>query len=119
MSLKLYTPKPEQALQQAPETRPAVTSEWLKQLPETNPEEAAQRLLAELGRLNRVEIDDDLRSRLTLLYEPVIQKLIEALVVTLPENGTPQSLPQPTNQLFGTVDLGRRQQRAQSGMILI
>jgi hypothetical protein len=91
MQLELYTPKPEQALQQAPETRPAVTAEWLKQLPETNPDEAAQKVLTELGRLNRAEFDDELRSKLTLLYEPVCQKLIEALVVTLPENGTPQS----------------------------
>lgn len=91
MQLTLYTPKPEQALQQAPETRPIVVAEWLKQLPDTNPEETAQRLLAELGRLNRSKLEDDLRSRLTLLYEPVVQKLIEALIITLPENGTPQS----------------------------
>jgi hypothetical protein len=91
MQLNLYTPKPEQAVQQAPETRPAVAAEWLKQLPETNPEEAAQRLLAELGRLNRTELDDDLRAKLTLLHEPAVQKLIETLVMTLPENGTPQS----------------------------
>jgi hypothetical protein len=91
MQLKLYTPKPEQALQQTPELRTAVTAEWLEQLPMTNPEEAAQKLLAELGRLNRAELDDDLRSKLTPLYEPVVQKLIEALVTTLPENGTPQS----------------------------
>lgn len=91
MQLILSTPKPEQALKQAPETRPAVTAEWLKQLSDANPEEAAQRLLAELGRLNRTELDEDLRSRLTLLYEPVVQKLIESLVAALPENGTPQS----------------------------
>lgn len=91
MQLKLYTPKPEQALQQTPEIRPTVTAEWLEQLLKTNPEEAAQKLLAELGRLNRAELDDDLRSKLTLIYEPVIQKLIEALLHTLPENGTPQS----------------------------
>lgn len=91
MPLSLYTPKPEQALQQAPETRPAVAAEWLKQLPEANPEEAAQKLLAELGRLNRTEIEGELRAKLTLLYEPIAQKLVEALVVTLPENGTPQS----------------------------
>lgn len=90
-SLTLYTPKPEQALKQAPETRPAVTAEWLKQLADANPEDAAQRLLAELGRLNRTEVEEDLRSRLTLLYEPVVLQLIEALVAALPENGTPQS----------------------------
>ena len=91
MQLTLYTPKLEQALQQAPETRPAVTEEWLKQLPLTNPENAAQKLVAELGRLNRTELDGDLRAKLTALYEPIVQKLIEALAVTLPENGTPQS----------------------------
>jgi hypothetical protein len=91
MELTLHTPKHEQALKQAPETRPAVTAEWLRQLPDANPEEAAQRLLAELGRLNRTEVEEDLRSRLTLLYEPVVLKLIEALVAALPENGTPQS----------------------------
>ncbi len=91
MQLTLRTPKPEQALKQAPETRPAVTAEWLEQLSGANPEDAAQRLLAELGRLNRTELEEDLRSRLTLLYEPVVQKLIETLVAALPENGTPQS----------------------------
>lgn len=91
MQLNLHTPKPEQALQQDPEKRPAVTADWLKQLSGTNPEEAAQTLLAELGRLNRAELDDELRAKLTLLYEPVIGKLIEALAATLPENGTPQS----------------------------
>lgn len=91
MQLTLYTPKPEQALQQVPETRQQIVAEWLKRLPEANPEEAAQRLLAELGRLNRSELDEDLRSRLSLLYEPAAQRLIEALIATLPENGTPQS----------------------------
>lgn len=91
MQLNLHTPKFEQALQQAPERRPAVTAEWLKQLSGTNPEEAAQTLLAELGRLNRAGLDDELRAKLALLYEPVIKKLIEALAATLPENGTPQS----------------------------
>lgn len=91
MQLDLHTPKPEQALQQTPEKRPAVTAERLKQLSDIHPEEAAQTLLAELGRLNRAELDDELRSKLTLLYEPVVGKLIEALAATLPENGTPQS----------------------------
>jgi hypothetical protein len=91
MQLSLHTPKPEQALQQAPETRPAVTAEWLGQLPERNPEEAAQKLLAELGRLNRAEVEDDLRAKLTLLFEPVVLQLTETLATTLPENGTPQS----------------------------
>jgi hypothetical protein len=91
MPLKLYTPKPEQAVQQAPETRLTVTDEWLQQLSGHHPEDAAQKLLAELGRLNRADVDDELRSRLTLLYEPVIRRLIDALVATLPENGTPQA----------------------------
>jgi hypothetical protein len=91
MQLALYTPNRGQALQQAPETRPAVTAEWLKQLPAAIPEEAAQKLLAELGRLNRSDLDDELRARLARLFEPVIFKLTEALVNSLPENGTPQS----------------------------
>lgn len=89
--LTLYTPKPEQALKQAPETRLAVIAEWLEQLSGKNSEEAAQRLLAELGRLNRTEQDEDLRAKLALLYEPAVLQLIEALLATLPENGTPQS----------------------------
>lgn len=91
MQLNLHTPKLEQALQQTPEKRPAVTAERLRQLSDMNPEEAAQALLADLGRLNRAELEDELRSKLTLLYEPVVGKLIEALAATLPENGTPQS----------------------------
>jgi hypothetical protein len=91
LPLTLYTPKPEQALKQAPETRPAVTAEWLEQLSGKNPEDAAQRLLAELGRLNRTELEEDIRSRLTLLYGPVVLQLIEALLAALPDNGTPQS----------------------------
>lgn len=91
MQLTLYTPKPEQALLQAPETRPQAVAEWLKQLSPANPEESAQRLLAELGRLNRSEVEEDLRPKLALLYEPVALQLIESLVATLPENGTPQS----------------------------
>lgn len=91
MQLALYTPKPEQALQQVPEIRPAAIADWLKLLPDSDPEEAAQRLLAELGRLNRSELEEDLRAKLILLYEPAIEKLIEALLATLPENGMPQS----------------------------
>ncbi|MEW6131898.1 MAG: hypothetical protein AB1591_01855 [Pseudomonadota bacterium] len=91
MQLALYTPKPEQALQQAPEIRPAAIAGWLKLLPDSNPEEAAHRLLAELGRLNRSELEEDLRAKLILLYEPAIEQLIEALLATLPENGMPQS----------------------------
>lgn len=91
MQLPLYTPKPEQALQQAPEIRPAAIADWLKLQPDPNPEEAAQGLLAELGRLNRSELEEDLRAKLILFYEPAIEKLIEALLATLPENGMPQS----------------------------
>lgn len=89
--LTLYTPKPEQALKQAPEIRPAAVTEWLAQLAGKNPEEAAQRLVAELGRLNRTELNEDLRAKLTLLHEAVVQQLIEELLAALPENGTPQS----------------------------
>ncbi len=90
-TLTLYTPKPEQALKQAPETRPAILAEWLEQLSGKNPEEAAQRLLAELARLNRTGMDEDLRAKLSLLHEPVGLGLIEELLASLPENGTPQS----------------------------
>lgn len=89
--LTLYTPKPEQALKQAPETRPAAIAEWLDQLAGKNPEEAAQRLVAALGRLNRSDLDEELRARLTLHYEPAVLKLVEELLAALPENGTPQS----------------------------
>lgn len=91
MQLDLYTPRREQALKQAPETRPTDVAEWLQALPEANPEKAAQKLLAELGRINRSELDAEQISRLTPLYEPVARNLIEALVTSLPENGTPQS----------------------------
>jgi NAD(P)H dehydrogenase (quinone) len=91
MQLELSIPKREQALLQAPETRHAVLAEWLTQLPETTPTEATQRLLAELGCLNRTELDGDLRSKLSHLFEPVVLRLIDAIVGTLPENGTPQS----------------------------
>lgn len=90
--LTLHTPKPGQALKQAPETRPAALAEWLDQLSGKPGEEAAQRLVAELGRLNRSELDEDLRARLTLLHETAVQRLIEQLVASLPENGTPQSV---------------------------
>lgn len=92
MPLDLHTPKREQALKQAPETRPAALAEWLKALPRVSPEESAQKLLAELGRANRSELDADTRLKLTQLFEPVTRELIEALVTSLPENGTPQSV---------------------------
>lgn len=92
MQLNLYTPKSGQALLLAPETRPEVTSAWLKQLATASPEEAAQKLLAELGRLNRSELNEDLRAELAHLYEPTVHKLTEAVVRMLPENGTPQSI---------------------------
>lgn len=89
--LTLYTPKPGQALQQAPEIRPAAIDELLGQLSGMQAEDAAQRLLAELGRLNRSELDADLRAKLTLRYEAPIRRLQEELLAALPENGTPQS----------------------------
>lgn len=89
--LTLYTPKPGQALQQTPEIRPAAIDELLGQLSGMQAEDAAQRLLAELGRLNRSELDADLRSKLTLRYEAPLQRLLEELLAALPENGTPQS----------------------------
>lgn len=91
MQLSLHTPKPVQAVRQAPETRPAAVAAWLDALAGKEPEEAAQRLVAELGRLNRSELDADLRARLAGLYEPVARRLIEELIASLPENGTPQS----------------------------
>ncbi len=91
MQLKLYIPKTEQALQQKPELRTGIITERLEKLSSSEPEEAAQEIAAELGRLNRTEIDEEVRGKLNLLYEPVVRKLIEALITTLPENGTPQS----------------------------
>ena len=91
MQLDLYTPKADQALKQAPEMRVAVLAEWLKQLSDLLPEEAAQKLLAELGRLNRATVDPDLRIQLSQLHEPVVLGLIEAIVSALPEKGIPQA----------------------------
>lgn len=91
MQLKLYTPKSEQALQQAPETRSNIIAERLRELSAIDPEKSAQEIVAALGRLNRAEIDEEIRLKLNLLYEPVILKLIETLIASLPENGTPQS----------------------------
>lgn len=91
MQLKLYTPKLEQALQQTPETRTNVIAARLEEISGAHPEIAAKEVVAALGRLNRAEISESVRIKLNQLYEPFVLKQIEALVATLPENGTPQS----------------------------
>ncbi len=91
MQLKLYTPKLEQALKQTPETRPNIIAARLAEISAVHPELAAKEVVAALGRINRSEVDENVRIKLNQLYEPFALKQIDALVTTLPENGTPQS----------------------------
>lgn len=91
MQLNLLLPSPERALQQTPETRPEVIAERLERLAATASEQAAWELVVALGLLNRTDGSDLNRLKLNPLYEPAVLKLIDKLIVTLPENGTPQT----------------------------
>lgn len=51
---------------------------------------AAPQILGELARLNRWELGSEARATLALLYQPVVQSQVKALIAVLPENGTPQ-----------------------------
>lgn len=91
MPLQLSTPVPGQALQHQPELRPAVVAKWLDGLRQLAPLDAASQIMGALVSLNRREMGDEARQTLTLLYQPVVQRQVKALIALLPENGTPQT----------------------------
>ncbi|MFO7541461.1 MAG: hypothetical protein R6W97_01460 [Thiobacillus sp.] len=84
-------------LQQAFETRPKATAEWLGRLPVASPVDTAQQLVMALYALNRQPLSEDARHALLALYRPVVKRAANSLESLLAESGVPPHAQQRQN----------------------